>query len=246
MRDGGLTQKLRKLYRSLPAKDAQVLESDLLSRYRARHPRNRRWLTMLNPWHRVMRFAVIGLAVGLLGVGACTTSTTTEVDMGKQLQLTLHTETDASKYDDEFELQEQIDPVLEWLSGWPGVNEVNVNVEQCLTEQGAQTKLNLLVWGEALDANQLTSDLHGAFPELVEAEIEVGDLNTTVTESWAQYFCRETMHLEFDGTNEEDLRAQILAQLEAQGINGDAHVEVIDDENGLRQVKITVTEEVEE
>ena len=67
----------------------QALEADLLSRYRTLHPNNRRWLMLLNPWNRIARFALTGQALCAMIVGACTTETTTDVDLGKHLQLGL-------------------------------------------------------------------------------------------------------------------------------------------------------------
>ncbi|MEN8197634.1 MAG: hypothetical protein ABFS30_14140, partial [Pseudomonadota bacterium] len=71
------------------------LEGRLLSRYRTNQSRKRRWLVMLNPWNRTARFAVVGLALTILGVGACTTSTTTEVDMGKKMTIGFTAKADA-------------------------------------------------------------------------------------------------------------------------------------------------------
>ena len=52
--------------------------------------------------------------------------------------------------------------------------------------------------------------------------------------------------LEVDGATEDEIRAQILAQLAEQGVaEGDAQVQVIQ-EDGKTEIKVEVTKEVEE
>ena len=42
---------------------------------------------LLNPYNRIGRLAMAGLALMILGIGACSTSTTTEVEMGQEVEL---------------------------------------------------------------------------------------------------------------------------------------------------------------
>ncbi len=50
-----------------------------------------------------------------------------------------------------------------------------------------------------LDGDALTDLVRNDFPELANAEIMVEDLEGTITESWAQRFGREVLHIETDG-----------------------------------------------
>ena len=94
MREHRLTSILRRVYGSARTDmgNGKALEDDLLSRYRSLHPQNRRWLVLLNPWNRTARFGFAGLAACLLVLGACTTETITEVEVGKQVIMNVETD----------------------------------------------------------------------------------------------------------------------------------------------------------
>ena len=81
MGDRRLNRDLEKLHQSnIPDSDHRnLLEDDLLLRYRNIHTKKKRFIAMLNPHTRLARFAVLGLAMMLLGITACSTQTTTEV-----------------------------------------------------------------------------------------------------------------------------------------------------------------------
>ncbi len=212
------------------------LEGRLLSRYRTNQSHRRRWLVMLNPWNRTARFALVGLALMILGVGACTTSTTTEVDMGKKMTIGFSAQTDAEMI--------SIDTSLSnFLDTQPGIENVSVSISE--TVDGPKT-INVMAWGRDLDGDALVAELRRQVPELKEADIAFETLSGTIEESYASKLKREVFQIEVDGATEEEIRAQILAQLAEQGVaEGDAQVEIIQ-QDGMTEIKVEVTTEVED
>jgi len=212
------------------------LEVDLACRYRTQQSRKRRWLVMLNPWNRTARFAAFGLALLVLGVGACSTSTTTEVDMGKKMTIGFSAQTDAEMI--------SIDTGLSnFLDTQPGIENVSVSISETV---GGPKTINVMAWGRDLDGDALVAELRRQVPELKEADIAFETLSGTIEESFASKLKREVFQIEVDGATEEEIRAQILAQLAEQGVaEGDAQVEVIQ-QDGMTEIKVEVTKEVED
>ena len=191
---------------------------------------------MLNPWNRTARFAVVGLALMVLGLGACTTSTTTEVDMGKKMTIGFSAKADADMISVDTSLSN-------FLDTQPGIENVSVSV--CRTMDGPAT-IEVMAWGQDLDGDALVAELRRQVPELEDADISFETLNGTIEESYASKLKREIFQIEVDGATEEEIRAQILAQLAEQGVaEGDAVVEVIQ-QDGQTEIKVQVTKEVEE
>ena len=212
------------------------LEDSLVSRYRTNQSHRRRWLVMLNPWNRTARFAVVGLALMVLGVGACTTSTTTEVDMGKKMTIGFTAKADADMI--------TIDTGLSnFLDTQPGIENVSVSISR---QMGGPATIEVMAWGQDLDGDALVAELRRQVPGLETADISFETLSGTIEESYASKLKREIFQIEVDGGTAEEIRAEILAQLAEQGVaEGDAKVEVIQ-KDGMTEIKVEVTKEVEE
>jgi hypothetical protein len=241
MHDRRLNAQMRKLHTTgadnrLRPEHRRELESRLLARYRNSQHRNRRWLTMLNPWNRNVRFAFVGIAMILLSVGACTTSTTTEVDMGKKMTIGFSAKADVDMI--------SVDTGLaNFLDSMPGIENVSVSISE--TMDGPKT-IEVLAWGHDLDGEALAAEMRRQIPELAEADITFETLSGTIEESFASKLKREIFQMEVDGATEDEIRAQILAQLAAQGVaEGDAQVEV-QMQDGKTEIKVQVTKEVDE
>lgn len=237
-----LKSKLERLH-GLPdagggnAEARDALEQDLLLRYRKIHTKRRRWLSMLNPQTRMARFAFLGLAVLMLGVAACSTETTTEVEVGQQVSINLDSAGD--RFAKSADMDAQIQAMVDALAAAPGVEGVNVNIE--VAEPGGTT-LNIQLFGDALDGDALAAQIRNDFPELADADIVVEALEGSVTETWAQRFGREFLNIEVDGSTPEEIRAQVLQNLADQGFEGDAEV-IVEDEGDQRKIEIKLTEE---
>lgn len=199
---------------------------------------------LLNPYNKTARFALVGVALLVLGVGACTTETTTQIEAGQQAHIGLKLNgLEGAKSAD---LDQQLHLISDFIAAQPGVEELNVNVNETIDGSGdVTTDLGLLIWGEDLDTPALTAALHEEFPALADASIDFEPLHTTITENLFGRLGREVFNLETDGASAEEIRARILEQLAAQGFSGDATVEVIAD-GELHEVKIQLEENVTE
>ena len=237
MRDQRLNRDLQRLHAGRPEHAPRPahrgeLGDRLVSRYRERKSRNRRWLMLLNPWTRTARFALIGVALLVLGVGACTTSTVTEVDMGKKMTIGFSAKADADII--------AIDTSLSnFLDAQPGIENVSVSINQQI---GGPATIEVLAWGQDLDEEALAAELRRQIPELAAADISCETLTGTLEESFASKLRREVFQLEVDGGTAEEIRAQILAQLAAEGLADGAEVEVIQ-ADGMTEIKVKVDKE---
>jgi hypothetical protein len=191
---------------------------------------------MLNPWNRVGRFALVGLALIILGVGACSTSTTTEVDMGKKMTIGFTAKADIDMISVDTSLSNFLDTM-------PGIENVSVSITE--TCEGPMT-IEVMAWGQDLDGDALVAELRRQVPELEDADISFETLSGTIEESFASKLKREVFQMEVDGGTAEEIRAQILAQLAEQGVaEGDAQVEVIQ-QDGMTEIKVEIQQEVED
>ena len=239
MHDRRLKATIRKGYQAARAPQPAPghrgrLEAEVLDAYRERYPRHRRMLMLLNPWNRAARLAMAGLAVALLGVGACSTSTTTEVEMGQKVTIGLSAKA-------EFDLQAVQTDLNRFFSAQPGVEGVNFNVRMI----NDQTTFDVMAWGQDLEASSLESALRAQVPALAGATVTVSPLTGSVRENVLSHFGHEYLGLDIEvsGQSADEIRAQILAQMAAEGIQGDAQVQVEDLPDGRRQIRVEVTKE---
>jgi hypothetical protein len=243
MGDHRLNRDLERLHQSNTPDSAhrKLLEDDLLLRYRNIHSKKKRLISMLNPHTRFARFAVLGLTMLLLGVGACSTQTTTEVEIGKQVSVSLDGQITTPGGEKSIDINERIQEVMNQLSATDGIEEMDVNIEQ---DGEGNLTLGLMLFGDDIDGEALTAMLHDSFPEMPDAEILVEVLEGTIEESWAERFGREVFHFESDGGSDEEIRAQILQQIQEQGFEGEAEV-IVNTEGGEQTIEIIMTEDEE-
>ncbi len=213
------------------------LEQALVTKFREQHTQQRRWLMLLNPWNKTARLAMIGLAMIILSVGACSTSTVTEVEIGQKVTLSLSATTDS--YDKTVATIDQSKALDVFLRSQPDIENVSINVNESPT-QGIT--IELLAWGQNLDGEKLAADLRAQVPGLKNVDIQTETLSGTFKESFASHLKHEIFRVEVDGATEEEIRSQVLAQLAEQGIDDGATVEV-NQNDGRTEITIQVEEE---
>lgn len=190
---------------------------------------------LLNPWNRTARFALVGLALMVLGLGACTTSTTTEVEMGKKMTIGFTAKAEADVISVDTGLSNFIDSN-------PGIENVSVSIRE---EAGGDTVIEVLAWGQDLDEEALAAELRRQVPELQAADISFESLSGEMEESYFEKMRREVFDLEVSGATAEEIRMEIMKQLAAQGLEDGAEVEVIHGD-GQTEIKVTVEKDVED
>jgi hypothetical protein len=181
-------------------------------------------------WTRPALAVMILLA---LGIAACTVPTSYEVGMGQKLKITL-----ADKSVAPGDLEPSIREITDYLDSLPGVEQAGVAVRI----MGEATTIELMVWGQDLAAGDLAADLRSRFPLLADAAITTEELAGTVRGSLAQAFGHAAFGLEIDAGTAEEARLQILQQLATQGFGGDAQVEVVDDADGRRTIRVELSD----
>ena len=181
-------------------------------------------------WTRPALAVMVLLA---LGIAACTVPTSYEVGMGQKLSITL-----AGKTIEDGALEPALREISGYLDGLPGVEQAGIAVRV----MGDATTIDLMVWGQDLVAGDLAADLRARFPLLADAGIETEALNGTVKGSLAQAFGHAAFGLEVDAGTAEEAREQILQQLAAQGFGGEAQVEVVDDADGRRTIRVELSD----
>jgi hypothetical protein len=234
---------MRALYRSADeraeilerAQGRDRLEEDLTERFRARRVSSGGGTISMRLANHPLRWATLGLAL-VLGAVACTTPTSTEVEMGQEL--TFHVpQADAAA---SRTFVDQTRTIADWTSARPGVDDLNVSVASSDRGGTGFVDLGLMVWGQDLDADRLVRDLRSEYPILADAVVETRDLVGKVHESMAHKLARQALSLDVSGDTADEIRANILAQLAAAGLGEGAQVDV-QQGDGSTTIGVTVS-----
>ncbi len=228
MRDRDWQQKMKEIHHtenehSLRPEHRDELEHRLLVGYQNLRPRNRRWLMLLNFKNRTARFAVAGLAMLILGVGACSTSTTSEVDLGQALTIEVPEGVNV----------ETIDNALsKFLETKPEIQDVTVTLRESVAGGAV---FELVLWGKEIAPEQLVADLRRAVPALADSDIGTKALSGSFRETYANKIMREVFMFELDGETEIQVAARIMAGLKSRGLAEGVVVDVrmTDDATGI-------------
>ena len=195
---------------------------------------------MLDPRLPRVRWTMAAMLMVLLGVGACATPTTTEVEMGKQMSFELAP--DGEAYELMSERTDGMSQISELLAAVPGVEEVSVRISE--THSGPVV-VDFLVWGANIDQTRLLGLVREAYPSLAGVPVVITDLHGRVRESLASKIGRNVFHLELnivEESTEQQIRDDILRQLDEQDFDGDARVHVSRDGN-VTSMGVTLTSE---
>jgi len=125
------------------------------------------------------------------------------------------------------------------LIAQPGVEDASVSISQ---QSSGEISLYILAWGTGFNENDLVTTLTSEYPNLAGASVSVNDLNTTIKESLVSKLGRKLFSVEISGSDPEELRQQVLQQMAAEGITGDAKVEV-QTEGDQQTISIEIEEE---
>ena len=211
-----------------------ALEQELSARHARLTSRRKRFhMWKHTPWFRPI---IAGLALLVIGIAACNAPTQYDVEVGKKLTITFSGATKSGG--DCADFQAEIEPIVAFVDAWPGADDVIVNVNQV---DGGPVTLALMVWGQGLDSGALQTALVEEFPILADAEFAVETLEGSVEGNLGEAFGHAVFDFEVSGETAEEIRQQILQEIMEQGFDGDAVVEVID-EDGQRTINIELTD----
>jgi len=213
-------------------KSIQSLEAELLSRHRRLYPRKAGWKMLINPRWRTGRLVLAGVALLILGIGACTIPTEYEAEVGKALAI--HVPQGASQLPEPSEM-------LAFLEGANLADEISVSISEQTT---GEADIKLMLWNERVSEDELVQILRERYPVLQKALFEVHEMAGTVQGSLADKIGHDVFHIEVSGEDSEEIRHQVLEYLAAQGFNGDAMVEIYE-EGDETLIDITIEGEQE-
>lgn len=196
-----------------------TLEHELMARLSAARARRR--------WPRIA--LGIGLC-GALAAGACALPSDYDADLGHRLAIVVAEST-------------EIDPraIATFVEERYSPDQLRMAVSQertreqapdgTLIEQGGELRIEIDAVGEDIDTDEMWEQLVLAFPELEGGRLEDEALRTVVHGTLGGRLSHAWLDVVIDRGSIEDAKAQILLELDAQGFEGQAHVEIIDDPN---------------
>ncbi len=217
---------LKRILRDLNARPtrAAVGRDELSERLAARHATMTE--TRRSPFMNILlqKPVLAVLVIAVIGVGACTVPTETEVEMGQRLTYTLSP--GDNTYDQATKLLDQVSDIDKYIASYPGVESLGVSINEI---DGGPVSVDLIVWGTGFDAGTLQSNLARRWPVLTGTKLEATELTGTVKTSLAEKIGHNLFEIDvLDGTSEE-MQAQILEQIYESGFDGEANVQVTRD-----------------
>ena len=184
----------------------------------------------INPRWRAGKLILAGLALLVLGIGACNIPTEYEAEVGKSFAI--HIPRDTGEVPSTTELLAFIEKVVR-------ADDISDSISE---QVSGEMDINLLLWGSRISRDELTNRLRAEYPAFKTALFEVSELAGSVRGSLADKIGHEVFNIEVSGDDLEEIRQQVLAQLAEQGFTGDATVELYE-ENGNTRIDITIEEE---
>jgi len=221
---------VRALRAPVPAVDSprrDALEQELLAKLPAARPRTSRW----SKW-------LLGGAVGgALAVGACALPNDYEARVGHRLAIVVDV-----VHAEELEPHRIVEFVTEQYH--PDELRMGVSIERIreADRESASMRIEIDAVGEDLDTDEMWTDLVEHFPELEGARLEDEVLQGMVHGTLGGRLSQAWLDVVIDRGGVEDAKARVIEQLRAQGVEGNAVVDIVDreGEDGQRRREVRV------
>jgi len=203
------------------------LEAEIVANYQRLYTPRRKNTAWWSPRYPIVRYAMGALLlIAVLGV-ACELPTSSQVEMGQHARVWFVA--------DEAELDNgAFDMRLREALAAAGAEKVHIAL---LQNDGAPTELQVFAWGQHVSQDDIEAVILQHVGQTNLRTIDFESLAGTVSETLGRKIGRRLFGIDVSGETAEQLRATILEQLAAQGFDGTARVEVLDD--GTRR-KVTV------
>lgn len=188
----------------------------------------------------------VGLGLGAaLAVGACVMPVDYDAGLGHRLGIVVDRSVD-------------VDPhaIAEYITDHYAPDELRLSISEERTrivgEDGAMqethdVRIGIDAIGEDIDTTQLWDELVVAFPELGEGRLEDESVTATVHGTLGGRLSSAWLDVVIDRDGVDAAKAQILRELDAAGVEGDAQVEIVDDVDasghGRREVRVWIEHE---
>lgn len=200
-------------------------------------------------WLRMPRFALAGVLGVAVAVGACVMPSEYPVSLGYGFEITLA----ADRFD-------EIDPhaIASQLRNDLDVERIELRVEHLerelvgeggVVERSEDVRMQLFVFGGAIDSERMLADLREGFPALAEAELHDVPLSGTVHGTLGGQLSHRFLDVTIDRHGVEEAERRVLAELVAQGVAPkDATVDITDQlgPDGERHIEVRIEAEHDE
>ena len=203
----------------------QDLEQQLADLHAARPLVPRRssfWRALLG----VRRLAVASVVFAALAIGACQVPVEMELVMGHQMRFVLPATDD---------IHRQIESLTGEIQAFAPVEKIEVQIHK--SSEDDRMVVQLGVWGEGVEPEQVFAHLRARLPILEEAQCDALPLAGTVRTTLGDRLGHDLFHLALDQKNVEQARAAVLEELAASGFDGDAQV-TVEEDDGHRRIEI--------
>jgi hypothetical protein len=230
---------LARLLGARPAEQAEIepdaaLENELMAHFERVHPQTESaegggGVGGMFAFARMHRWALTGVLAGLASIGACYAPADVEVPLGVTVEFISHDE-------DPHALVQQ---VVGYVEDSTGATEVGVSA---LKSHDGPLQIRMRVWGPGVPAD-LEEELAGVFPQLEVAELTSHPLEGRVRTTLGRRLGHQWLDLALREDDLERARADLLAQLAAEGLEGDVDIE-IREHDGHQEVRVRVEQHV--
>jgi hypothetical protein len=222
-----VTAGLRRLYRGsepVVADPPAELEQELLARHAALYPAR-----PLRGWLGAHRWAVASVATAVAAVAACRLPVDYEREFGASVGCELSPETWS---------EVQLETLAQELARDLGAEKLAIRAHD---DGGATRSFRLDLWGaEGVGDDELIGALGAHAPGIPAGACTSTPLAGTVHGTLGGRIGYDLLDLDLDRSDAEATRREILEELARQGLEGSADVEVTDDGDGKREVKIRI------
>lgn len=220
-----VTAGLRRLYggSAESAAPPSALEQALLGQHAALYPERR----PVRGWLAAHRFAVAGVAVGFAAVAACQVPVDYERAFGASVGCELSLETWS---------EVQVEELANELAAELGAERVAIRG----VHDGERRSFRFDLWGADVDDEALLAALRVHAPAIPDGACSQTPLAGTVHGTLGGKLGYGLLDLDLDRGDAEQTRREILEALSEQGLEGSADVQVHDNGDGKREVKIRI------
>jgi len=228
-----VTAGLRRMYRgsaeageaTQPPPPPSALEQALLAEHAALYPDRR----PVRGWIGAHRWAVAGVSLGLATVVACQVPVDYERAFGASLGCELSRETWS---------EVQLEELAQELAVDLGADKLAIRAAD---EGGERRSFRVDLWGaEDLDDEAVLGALQVHAPMIPAGACSQTPLAGTVHGTLGGRLGYNFLDLDLDRKDAEEARREILEALTREGLEGSAEVEINDDGDGKREVKIRI------
>lgn len=178
---------------------------------------------------RMHRFALASVAFLIASIGACYAPTQLEVPLGVTVAFVSQGE----------DPEAVVEEIVQYVRESTGATEIGIEAVQ--SDEGPAL-IRLRVWGDVPGAG-LDAELLEVFPHLEEADLSAEQMDGIVHTTVGRRLGHQLRLVALSDRDMNEARIQLLAELAAQGIEGEVDISISGDE-GRREIRVEVQKQL--